>query len=167
VIDSVVGRVDPEGRRHKARIVSAWEHIAGPDVSRHAVGHALRDGELIVYVDSNAWATELSLMAEGYRAKLNKEAGEDLVRVIRFNVSKKARDPDRGSERPKQYAAPLPSPIALEQEEVEQIEYSTAGIKDDDVRRAASDLMRRDMEYKKGAKADRTNASESPKKGLE
>ena len=52
----------------------------------------MREGVLVVYVDSNSWATQYTAMAEQYRNSINKELGEELVSSLRFTVSRKVAD---------------------------------------------------------------------------
>lgn len=90
--DELIEKMDPRGKRHQSRILALWPHIAGPDVADHTRGFALKGGELLVYVDSPAWANELSIMSEEFRARLNQEAGGEAIQTLRFIVSKRARE---------------------------------------------------------------------------
>ena len=87
--EEFVARIDPHGRRHEGRVMAAWPSVAGEEVARHTLGFAMTDGELVVMVDSPTWANELSLMSEDYKRRLNEAVGEELVRAVRFSVSKR------------------------------------------------------------------------------
>ena len=73
----------------QATVSRAWAKVAGDSVVGHTTGAHLREGELLVYVDSPVWATELSALSEPYRVALNEEIGEQAVRTVRFSVSRK------------------------------------------------------------------------------
>ena len=59
----------------QVRVAEAWEIVAGPSAASHTTGAHVRDGELVVYVDSPVWATELSALAALYRQEINKQPG--------------------------------------------------------------------------------------------
>ena len=148
--DEFVKKMDPEGRRHRTRVVRAWPTIAGPEVASHTRGLSLRRGELVVFVDSPTWATELSAMSEHYRERLNEEAGQGLVRTMRFAVSRHAPEEEpsaieREGEGPTRAAS-----TPLDESERRQIEHAAGVIADPDLRDAAARAMERDMERKKG-----------------
>lgn len=146
----LVQRMDPQGLRHKARVVAAWPSVAGAEVAAHTRGLSLRSGELVIFVDSPVWGNELALMSEEYRRRLNEEAGEDLVRKMRFVVSKKARDATTipGHARPERAIPPVP-PKPLGETEQTQIRHAAAPIKDDDLKEAAVRAMTRDLERRR------------------
>jgi predicted nucleic acid-binding Zn ribbon protein len=52
-------------------VLGAWSTVAGESVCSHTTGAHLRRGELVVYVDSPVWATELSALSEPYRVAIN------------------------------------------------------------------------------------------------
>lgn len=93
IASSVLKRADKEGRRHGALAVNAWREVVGEDVAQHTRGFALRkDRELVIFVDSAAWANQLSLMSEEIRLRLNEHLGEESARTLRFTVSRKVAD---------------------------------------------------------------------------
>ncbi len=104
-LQGLLGRLDRKnaGGAVSATVGAAWLSIVGPSVQGHTTGAYMREGTLIVYVDSPAWAHELSAMSERYRGAINEKIGEELVREIRFSVSKKVSEQHRiiSSEREK------------------------------------------------------------------
>lgn len=147
---SVVRGADPEGKRHGAKIVESWPRVAGEEIARHSRASAFRDGELIVLVESPVWATELSMMSEEFRTGLNRALGENRVDSLRFTVSREAAGGSRATTPEEEPAPPEPpEAIPLDESELAQVEYVTAGIEDDDLRSAAADLMARDLMMKK------------------
>lgn len=89
IIAGMWGKLDRGGKGAvKARAISAWRAVAGEEVAAHARGFALREDELLVFVDSAVWANELSVLSEHYRTAVNAHLGKELVGGIRFAVSK-------------------------------------------------------------------------------
>ncbi|MDZ4168399.1 MAG: DUF721 domain-containing protein [Coriobacteriia bacterium] len=167
----VLGRrldVKSDGRYLQMRINEAWEKTAGPTVAEHTARVHLRSGELVVHVDSNVWASELSALAGPYAKRLNEELGKELVRTIRFTVSRAVRERVRqeGVEEEKdtyyQPAPELAQPLSLN--ERAQVEASAGVIEDPQLREAVVKATVASMEWQKGQKAVKTR--EEPSGGL-
>jgi len=60
-----------------------WEQIVGPELAAHARPDGFADGELVVVVDSTAWATQLRLLAATLVQRLNAELGDGTVRRVK------------------------------------------------------------------------------------
>jgi len=89
-LDSVLRRsTERVAGLHNRQVVLAWHKVATGILSAHTTGTHLRDGELVVYVDGNSWATHFSAEAERYRVAVNQELGQELVQSVRFIVSKR------------------------------------------------------------------------------
>jgi hypothetical protein len=169
VTQRIIKRADPSGRRHGARVVSAWNAAAGPEIAKHTHGAALRDGILIVYVDSAAWANELVLMTDRFLAAIRSETGQDLVRSIRFTVSKKVAEKhaeEQHTGESAEYYKPDESPTEpLSESERQQATHIAAAVHDDSLRETALRVMIKDLEWKKGVRASKsaeTRAEGSP-----
>lgn len=156
VLRSVFRRIDPEGRRDRPRVVDAWRHAAGPEIVRHSLGYDIRSGELVVFVDSQAWATELAAMSEHLRVRLNEGLGEEMVRSIRFAVSKHVAERVRARERREagERSAEPVRRLALSPEEVAALERATGAVSSDDLREAVFRAMVRDAERRKWRAAE-------------
>lgn len=154
-LNSFTRRLDRFGNIPKARAVGAWEQVVGPDISSHTMGAGLKDGEMLVFVDSAAWANELSMMSEDLRSRVNSVVGEELVTAIRFTVSSRIeiRDRDRieAEETRNFYARDETKPIPLSPEELEQVRHSAAVIKEEKLREAAIRATVAGLERKKAA----------------
>jgi hypothetical protein len=164
----LVRRLDRKGggAYQQSRIGQAWLTIAGPAVIAHTTGAHLREREMVVFVDSPLWATELSALSEHYRASVNKELGEELVRAVRFTVSKNV-DKEKRIERvllesEEHHEQDKVEPVDLSENELAQIESSVAGIPDEELRRAVLRATVADFQWKKGlkARAERQGPSE-------
>lgn len=136
-----------------ARVTDVWEEVVGEQVSRHTAGITLRDGQLLVRVDSHAWAAELETMHETLKERVNSVLGETLVRGIRFTVSRMVADERRREEQVisarKGYGGESVTPVPLSAEEREEVARSVASIKSEELREAAIRATVRDLEWKK------------------
>jgi len=167
---AALGRLDRRnpGAALSARVGTAWVDIVGKSVQNHTTGAYMREGLLIVYVDSPAWATELSAMSERYRTALNEEIGEELVKDIRFTVSRRVAEEHRivAAEKDTEdfYRVDDVPSVPLTPTERAQVEDSVAAIEDPELREAVFSATVKDLEWKKGIAA--RNARETPREGL-
>lgn len=158
-----LSKLDTTGEaRERARVVQAWRLVAGDEVYAHSRGFALRDGELLVFVDTHTWATELAAMGEHYKAALNIVTGKETVTSLRFAVSKKVRE-DRAAddELVREVEALDPervAPVAASALERDQVRAMAAGIHDDRIRDAVVSAAIAHLEWRKGIEA--RNAAE-------
>ena len=166
----IMRRIDRSGKGLlQVRVAEAWETVAGPSAAAHTTGAHVRGGELMVYVDSPVWATELSALAALYRQEINKYLGQEVVETVRFSVSRKAAEKtaqspkgvDRGEG---DEADPRVASIPLSQGERRQVEASVAAIKDEALRETVLRATIADLEWKKGLAAakSRQDGREGP-----
>lgn len=156
-LGALVRRLDRAGGGgyRQSRVGRAWGTIAGEAVLAHTFGAHLRDGgELVVLVDSPIWAAELSSLSEHYRQAVNEEIGENLVRSVRFTVSKKVaqeRALDKAlADSEESIAVDRCESVELTPQELAQVEASAASIPDAELRRAVLRATVADLEWKKG-----------------
>jgi predicted nucleic acid-binding Zn ribbon protein len=165
LLDAVVGRMDPDGRRYESEVVAAWGRVCGDEIAGHTLGHSFSDGELLVFVDTAAWANELSLMAEEMRRRLGEAVPQVSVTSIRFVVSRRVSDAARAeAEERRASSSPAAGAVAapLSRADANEIERATRDIADPDVRAAASELMRRDLEWKRGLERESSEDPDRP-----
>lgn len=165
----VLSRLDPTGEGFaRARSVAAWRDAAGDEVASHARGFALREGELLVFVDSAVWASELSALSEHYREAVNDRIGQETVTSVRFTVSKRVAadnewdriDGQAAIDRTVEKVTPVPAT----ETEVAQLAQMAAGIGDDCIHDAVMRAALRHLEWRKGIEARNAaqGASEQP-----
>jgi predicted nucleic acid-binding Zn ribbon protein len=73
----------------RSEVLGHWAGAVGPQIA--AVTHAraiAENGTLTVGVKSSAWLQELSMMERSLVAKVNKSAGKDAVKRIRWELSR-------------------------------------------------------------------------------
>ena len=156
----IVERADPKGKRHGARVVDAWNLAAGPEIAKHTHGAALRDGTLIVYVDSAAWANELVLMTDRFLSVIRSETGKNLVKSIRFTVSKRVSEihaeEQLAGETEEYYRSDEYPTEPLTENELSQAAHVAAAVHDETLREAALRVMIKDLEWKKAVRTRNT-----------
>ena len=59
-----------------------WEAVAGATLARHARPERLRNGVLVVAVDSAEWMQELQFLKHELRERLNARLGRPAVRAL-------------------------------------------------------------------------------------
>jgi hypothetical protein len=154
-------RLDKGGNIERARAVAAWRDVAGEEVAAHAMGFAMRGSELLVYVDSPVWATELTALSERYRSDINTAVGKELVGSMRFTVSKKVSEEHAWEEARRMVAESAQvrhiKPIPATAQERSQIEAMAAGIHDETLREAAVSAAICGLEWRKGREADKSS----------
>jgi hypothetical protein len=162
----VLKRLDRGGNMERARAVAAWREVAGEEVASHAMGFAMRGSELLVYVDSPVWATELAALSERYRSEINEAVGKELVGSMRFAVSKKVSEELAWEDAQRRTAEAMRvervDPVPATRQERAQIEAMAAGIHDETLREAAVRAAICGLEWRKGLKADK-----SPEKAIQ
>ncbi len=145
---------DTRGGYSQARAVSAWDEVAGEEISRHTAGLGMRKGELVVHVDSHAWATQLSLMSDDLRRRMNSVLGEELVNRIRFTVSRAVEDEReiarqvRDSSR--RYGGERVESAALTPDELAEVEEQASPVKNGQLKEAAIRAQVAFLEWQKG-----------------
>lgn len=153
-------RLDHGGNMERAKAVAIWRDVVGEEVAKHARGFALREKELVIFVDSPVWATELAALSEHYKAAVNSVAGRELVGSMRFTVSKKVeeeREWDAARAREDDERRPdLVEPVPASTQELAQIDAMAAPIHDAALRDAAIRAAVRALEWRKGLKARKT-----------
>lgn len=168
-------RIDKNGAMERASAVSAWRDAAGPEVSGHARGFAMRERELVVFVDSPVWASELAALSEHYRTAVNGRLGKESVSSVRFTVSRvveeERRFEDNEEANRESYSTDKVQPEPASEIERLQIERMATSIKNEAVREAVVKAAIADLEWKKGLKARNESQAareraRGPKSGL-
>lgn len=99
-LDSILREVLREGPLsaglREQEVLGRWSRIVGEKIARHSAPLALRDGVLLVQVESSVWAQELTLLKPRIQRALEAELGPDRVKEIRFRSGRiEARETSR------------------------------------------------------------------------
>jgi len=80
------GLLSARGWRQQAAmgaVFGNWPEIVGPELAAHTKPESFNDGQLTVLADSDAWATQLRLLAPQLLKRLGQELGAGTVRRLR------------------------------------------------------------------------------------
>ncbi len=152
-----MGRADPMVARN-IKVAMTWDSVAGELVASHTADAHLRQGEFIVYVDSPAWANDLSAMSEMYRIALNEAFGREIVKSVRFEVSNREFRNRSVDAVPGSITGGEPhvDPVPLSEIEMEYVKESVSHVKDPELREALLKATVADLEWKKGIDTPKT-----------
>jgi predicted nucleic acid-binding Zn ribbon protein len=95
---AVGGLLSARGWRDRAAVGKAfgnWPAVVGPQLAAHTRPESCGDGELTVVADSDAWATQLRLLAPKLLSRLAEELGAGVVRHIRVRGPSRRKRPPR------------------------------------------------------------------------
>ena len=149
-----------KGLESQAEVTAVWGTAVGENVARHAQVAGVRKGELLVNVDSAAWAVELSAMSGHLLERINEALGKNAVASIRFSTSSEVeRARSESAERAEAasgYGDSDVAPVPLTEEERSRVEKSFSSVSDETLRLAAIRASVRDLEWKKGVRATKT-----------
>ncbi len=67
-------------------LLKLWPKAVGKQIAMQTQPDCLRNGTLFVKTTSSVWVQQLHFMKDDIRQKLNKLAGKDAVKEIRFSV---------------------------------------------------------------------------------
>lgn len=170
IADRVIGKADRKGKRHGAGAVLAWREVAGEAIASHTKGFALREkGELVVFVDSAAWANQLALMSSDLIDRLNSVVGQGSVKSIRFTVSRRVAEEAMWGALTEDEGGPTenhePDPVALDETEARQAAYVANAVGDPELREVALRVMVRDLELKKARRLKRAEGAQEAAAG--
>ena len=170
---SGIERNDPE-MVASARTSQMWARVADDAQRSHTDAvytvPGTRGSEVVVYVDSNIWATELALQGEILRLRMNMAFQEmmredgvpessinpERIKKLRFSASnkryrgKRADDVSISQQLLDEGMHIDATPVPLTAEELAEIEEEVSGIQDPVIRKAAAAAMQADLELKKG-----------------
>ncbi|MEA1887067.1 MAG: DUF721 domain-containing protein [Bacteroidota bacterium] len=69
-------------RLKEVSLINSWEDIAGRAIAKRTSRVYLKSGILYIYLTSSVVRNEVSMAKESLKERLNKEAGEELVKEI-------------------------------------------------------------------------------------
>jgi Dna[CI] antecedent, DciA len=166
LIGAFVNGLDQRDRQRmrEAGVLAWWKASIPVEIERHTRVAGIRDGEMLVEVDSATWATELSALSGRLQDMIEESAGKGAVRSLRFTVSRRvamSRDAERQDEElDRLYSSEGVAPVPLTPQERAQVEHAAEQIADVELRQAFIEAMVTDMELEKGRKA-----ASAPQKG--
>jgi predicted nucleic acid-binding Zn ribbon protein len=86
VVSDIIRKLET-GRGSQAGILSAsWAEAIGEKNVKHAKPVDVKDGILIVHVDSSVWIHKLSMDKQDIIMKMKNRVGEGIVKDIKFRI---------------------------------------------------------------------------------
>jgi len=163
----LMSKLDKGGKVSTAAVIEVWETLVGPEIAKHTWVEGLRNGELLVSVDSPTWANELQAMSGQLVRRLQDDLGQTPVKSMRFTVTKtvsnRREEGRKTQEADRRYGGERVEPEPLTPDELKAIERSVSLIESEHLREAALRATIRDLEWKKGQ--ERVNAAQTPSGG--
>lgn len=87
IIKETVIRLRLEKKLKTGSVFNNWTKIVGKEIAKKAHPVALKNGHLVLKTENSTWSQELSFMDEELIEKINKFAGECIVKKIRFKAN--------------------------------------------------------------------------------
>ena len=88
-LDRVARRFGAPTATALSGLFQRWDELVGASIAAHARPVSLREGQLLVEVDANAWATQLRFMTKDLVARCCDELGDGAVREIQIRVARR------------------------------------------------------------------------------
>ena len=86
IIKTVVGKISSQRASGQKDIVSVWENILKKKERTHAKISGLKEGQLMVNIDSSAWLYQFNIKKKKILEEIQKEIPE--VQKIYFRIGK-------------------------------------------------------------------------------
>jgi len=148
-ISSVLERVMKDlgiGARVKiVRIITRWDKIFSPPVSRVSLPRDLKGKTLFIEVQDSVWLQQLTFMDQLIMDRINQEFGPGTVRKVCFSVGPVPERQGAEEEGP----GPNLDAIVLANEDLDAIRECVKGIPDLELRRDLRRIMGKDWKLKK------------------
>ena len=133
LLEQVLANLDMGEKLREHLALTAWPQIAGRVVAGHTRAEAVRDGVLLVWTDTPAWAQELHMRKGDLLAKVTAQVGEGVIRDIHFRAGMRS---VRGAEK-RESPPPRVSSIRLSEEEIREAKEAAGRTEDADLRAKA------------------------------
>jgi predicted nucleic acid-binding Zn ribbon protein len=85
LVDRLIQDLGIQQRVKESQIFYEWRSIVGADIAAHCQPVSLKNGRLVVGVDSASWLFALTPLKEMILAKVQARVGKSSVRALIFN----------------------------------------------------------------------------------
>lgn len=145
ILEKVIKNLGIAGQVHLVRIMTGWEKILGPPVSRVTFPRDLKAKTLFVDVENSVWLQQLSFMDSMIMEKINAFIGSKVVNKIRFGVGAL---PERSVDEGKDQAEALED-MELSNEDLDEIRDCAEAVSDLELRKTLRRILMKDRKLKK------------------
>lgn len=84
LLEDVIERLGVQEKVDEARVVDAWDAVAGDQVRKVTESAWMKGGTLYVKIASAAWRQELHMNRRAWRQRINDELGKEVVEKMVF-----------------------------------------------------------------------------------
>lgn len=81
-INDYINEMKIGGKLQEINIIDSWEKIVGKAISSRTSRVTIKNGVLTVYLKSSVVKSELMMIREAIKEKINREVGSDLIKEI-------------------------------------------------------------------------------------
>jgi len=67
-----------------AKLLNKWERLLPPVFCNHSKPIGIKNGELLIEVDSSPWLNEFTFLKKEIKKRLNEAIEKDIIKEIRF-----------------------------------------------------------------------------------
>ena len=82
VIKNYLQQSGLDRRLKEVEIINSWEELVGTMISRRTKKIELKNGKMIIYLQSSVVKNELMMLRETLKNTLNEKVGEEIIREI-------------------------------------------------------------------------------------
>jgi predicted nucleic acid-binding Zn ribbon protein len=82
VVREYVKEMKIDGKLREIALIDSWEKIVGKAISSRTSRIYIKDGILTVHLKSSVIKSELLMMRESLRERLNNEAGSEIIKEL-------------------------------------------------------------------------------------
>ena len=82
VIQTFLKESGLESRLKEVQLINSWEEIVGTMISKRTKKIEIKNGKMIIYLQSSVVKNELMMLRESLRNSLNEKAGEEIIKEI-------------------------------------------------------------------------------------
>jgi len=136
ILSGLAKRLGLESRLLELRLQHHWREIMGEPIASHTWPDQIRFKKLYLIVQNSVWLQQLTFLKPTLLARLNAEAGQDLVTEIVLRVGQLP-SPDQ------QVSLSVPSnaPTTASPEDLAEVSAHAAAVHDADLRTRLTEVM--------------------------
>ena len=82
VIQAFLSESGLDSRLKEVELINSWEEIVGTMISKRTKKIEIKNGKMIIYLQSSVVKNELMMLRESLRNSLNEKAGEEIIKEI-------------------------------------------------------------------------------------
>lgn len=136
ILSSVAKQLGLETRLVEVRIQQQWPTLVGEPISSHTWPVQIRFHKLYLLVENSVWLQQLTFLKPALLAKLNAEAGSELLTDIVLRVG------EIPSQKPAdEPTPPAPQPAAASEKELAEFASHAAAIQDPSIRQRFREVI--------------------------